>query len=77
MTYRKICIVGPGAIGGMMAVLMKNAGADVAALARPAKAAAIAANGLTLALADRTLTERMPASSEPQDLGLQDLVVVT
>lgn len=77
MTYRKICIVGPGAIGGMIAVLMKNAGADVSALARPAKAAAIQANGLTLALADRTITERMTASSDPRDLGLQDLVVVT
>ncbi len=77
MTYRKICIVGPGAIGGMMAVLMKEAGAEVTALARPAKAAAIQAQGLTLALADRTLTARMSASSDPRDLGLQDLVVVT
>src|SRR5687768_14456334 len=77
MDDRKICIVGPGAIGGMMAVLLKNAGAGVSALARPAKAAAITAKGLTLQLADRTLTERMPASSDPQDLGPQDLVVVT
>lgn len=77
MTYRKICIVGPGAIGGMIAVLMKNSGADVSALARPTKAAAIEAKGLTLALADRMLTERMAASSDPHDLGLQDLVVVT
>jgi 2-dehydropantoate 2-reductase len=77
MDDRKICIVGPGAIGGMMAVLLKNAGAGVSALARPVKAAAIRAKGLTLQLADRTLTERMPVSSDPQDLGPQDLVVVT
>lgn len=77
MGYRKICIVGPGAIGGMIAVMLKDAGADVSALARPAKAAAINANGLTLALQDRTLNARFPAASDPMDLGPQDLVVVT
>lgn len=77
MSYRKICIVGPGAIGGMMAVMLKRAGAEVSALARPAKAAAINANGLTLEYAGQTLHARLPASSEPKDLGPQDLVVVT
>jgi len=77
MDDRKICIVGPGAVGGMMAVLLKHSGADVSALARPPKAAAIKAKGLTLKLADKTLTEPMPASSDPKDLGVQDLVVVT
>lgn len=77
MTYRKICIVGPGAIGGMMAVMLKRAGAEVSALARPAKAAAIKAKGLTLQLADQTVNARLPASSDPNELGRQDLVVVT
>jgi 2-dehydropantoate 2-reductase len=77
MDYRKICIVGPGAIGGMMAVLLKRAGSDVSALARPAKAAAIKANGLTLQMAGETINVRMPASSDPKELGPQDLVVVT
>lgn len=77
MNIRKICIVGPGAIGGMMAVLLKHAGAEISALARPAKAAAINTNGLTLKLADRTITERFPASADPKELGPQDLVVVT
>ncbi|MGE3476727.1 MAG: ketopantoate reductase family protein [Rhodospirillaceae bacterium] len=77
MGYRKICIVGPGAIGGMMAVMLKEAGAEVSALARPAKIAAIKANGLTLALKDRTVNARFPAASDPKELGPQDLVVVT
>lgn len=77
MTYRKICIVGPGAIGGMMAVMLKRAGAEVSALARPAKAGAITEKGLTLQLADETVNARLPASADPSVLGVQDLVVVT
>lgn len=77
MDDRKICIVGPGAIGGMMAVLLKRAGAEVCALARPPKAAAIRANGLTLLMAGETMNVRLPVSADPKDLGAQDLVVVT
>lgn len=77
MAYKKICIVGPGAIGGMMAVMLKRAGAEVSTLARPAKAAAIAEKGLTLQLTDQTVTARIPAAADPSALGVQDLVVVT
>ena len=77
MEYRKICIVGPGAIGGMMAVLMARAGHDVCALARPAKAEAINSRGLTLVLAGETLHADIKASSNAADLGPQDLVIVT
>ena len=77
VTYRKICIVGPGAIGGMMAVMLKRAGADISALARPAKAAAIRDRGLTLQFGGEVLNAKMPAASNPGDLGRQDLVVVT
>jgi 2-dehydropantoate 2-reductase len=77
MDYRKVCVVGPGAIGGMMAVLLGAAGVEVAALARPAKAAAIRAKGLTLHKDGQAVTRRMNAASDPSDLGPQDLVVVT
>lgn len=77
MNYGRICIVGPGAIGGMMAVLMKRSGADVSALARPAKAAAIRANGLTVQLAAETVTARLPAAASAAELGRHDLVIVT
>ena len=77
MTIKKVCIVGPGAIGGMMAVMLKRAGAEVSALARPAKAAAITEKGLTLQLTGQTVNARMPASADPSALGVQDLVVVT
>lgn len=77
MSYRKVCIVGPGAIGGMMAVLLKRAGVEVSALARPPKVAAIKAKGLTLAMAGETMTVPVPAESDPKELGPQDLVIVT
>ncbi len=72
----KICIYGAGAIGGYMAVLMKRGGADVSLIARGAHLAAIKANGLTLRRGDEVLTERMPATSDARELGVQDYVIV-
>ncbi len=77
MTSRSVCIVGPGAIGGMMAVKLKRAGFDVSALARPAKVADIAAHGITLHDEGLAVTEMFKASADPAALGPHDLVVVT
>ena len=43
-----VAVVGPGAVGGALAVRMASTGEDVICIARPEAAAAIAANGLTL-----------------------------
>jgi len=75
--YRKICIVGPGAIGGMMAIMLERAGFEVSALARPKKAEAINARGITLLSDGNTLRGSPKASSDPVELGPQDLVIVT
>jgi 2-dehydropantoate 2-reductase len=75
--YRKVCIVGPGAIGGMMAVMLERAGFEVSALARPQKADAINARGITLLYEGETLKATPEASSDPAALGPQDIVVVT
>ncbi|HCX14591.1 MAG TPA: 2-dehydropantoate 2-reductase [Rhodospirillaceae bacterium] len=77
MNYRKVCVVGPGAIGGMMAVMLERAGFEVSALARPKKASAINSRGITLLYKGETLNARPKASSDPAELGLQDLVIVT
>lgn len=77
MSIRKICLVGPGAIGGMMAVHMLRAGYDVSTLARPAKAAEIRRKGLTLKDGGQTYVGQPKAASDPRELGPQDLVVVT
>ncbi len=72
----KVCIYGAGAIGGYMAVLMKQAGADVSLIARGAHLQAIRANGLTLLIGGEEKTATMPATSDPKELGPQDYVII-
>lgn len=43
-----IAVVGPGAVGGLLAALLHRSGHDVVAVARPQTAARIAAEGLTV-----------------------------
>jgi 2-dehydropantoate 2-reductase len=73
----KICIYGAGAIGGHVAVRLARAGHEVSVVARGAHLAAIQANGLTLDLAGERLTAKVAASDDGDDLGPQDLVIVT
>lgn len=74
----KVAIVGPGAIGGQIAVRLAMGGAEVSVLARGAHLAAIAANGITLHHTERgSLTAKLRASADPAALGRQDAVLVT
>jgi 2-dehydropantoate 2-reductase len=75
--YRRVCVVGPGAIGGMLAVLLERAGLEVSALARPARARRIAAHGITLLKDGNTVTARPRVASDAAELGPQDLVAIT
>lgn len=72
----KICIYGAGAIGGYMGVMLKRGGLDVSLVARGAHLEAIKAKGLTLVTKTETITEQMPASRDPRDLGRQDVVII-
>lgn len=72
----KICIYGAGAIGGYLGVLLKLGGADVSLIARGAHLAAIKENGLKLLIGDEEKCARMPATSDPAELGPQDYVIV-
>jgi 2-dehydropantoate 2-reductase len=72
----KICIYGAGAIGGYMAVCLKEGGADVSLVARGPHLEAIRAEGLKLLIDGKERVARMPASSNPEDLGPQDYVIV-
>src|SRR5262245_10096451 len=72
----KICIYGAGAIGGYMAVCLKEGGADVCLVARGSHLEAIRANGLKLRIDGRERTARMPAVADPKELGPQDYVIV-
>ena len=70
----RICIFGAGAIGGYLAAALYNAGADVSLVARGPHLEAILKNGLTFEKDGVTSTHHLPASSDPADLGLQDVV---
>ncbi|MGD9867491.1 MAG: 2-dehydropantoate 2-reductase [Hyphomicrobiales bacterium] len=72
----KICIYGAGAIGGYLGVLLKRGGADVSLIARGAHLEAIRKKGLALDMGGERLVEQLPASSDPEDLGEQDYVIV-
>ena len=73
----KICVYGAGAVGGYLAVVLAQAGADVSVVARGAHLAAIQRQGLRLLVAGDELHVELAATDEPARLGKQDVVLVT
>jgi 2-dehydropantoate 2-reductase len=73
----KICVYGPGAIGGHLAARLAKGGAEVSVIARGATLAAIRENGLTIRVADGDIQCRPRAAERAEELGPQDAVVVT
>ncbi|HVI76105.1 MAG TPA: 2-dehydropantoate 2-reductase [Anaeromyxobacteraceae bacterium] len=72
----KICVVGAGAIGGLVAVKLARAGEQVSVVARGGHLAAIRERGLTLVEDGRTDVVRLTATDRIAELGPQDLVVL-
>jgi 2-dehydropantoate 2-reductase len=74
----RICVVGAGAIGGVLAAGLGAAGADVCVLARGATLSAIRASGLRVesASGEEAVTVKLPASADGAELGEQDVVIV-
>jgi 2-dehydropantoate 2-reductase len=73
----RICIVGAGAIGGVMAArLAAVEEADVSMLARGAALAAIRDHGLRVSSAEGTITATVATSDDPTELGAQDFVII-
>ena len=73
----KVCVFGPGAIGGHLAARLAKGGADVSVVARGPHLAAIRRNGLTVRTTQGTLHARVHANDDPAALGPQDAVLVT
>ena len=73
----RICVFGAGAIGGYMGVKLAEAGADVSLVARGPHLAAMKSNGLRLVEETRETTVTPTASNDPEDLGVQDYIIVT
>jgi 2-dehydropantoate 2-reductase len=73
----KIAIFGAGAIGGYLAVKLKQAGADVTVIARGPHLAAMREKGLTLKSEGETTNVRLAATDKGEEAGHQDYVIVT
>jgi len=73
----RICVVGAGAIGGVIAArLAAVEAADVSVLARGAALSAVRDGGLRVSSPEGTITARVAASDDAAELGEQDFVVV-
>jgi 2-dehydropantoate 2-reductase len=73
----RICVVGAGAIGGLLAVRLAEAGDSVSVIARGPHLAAIRAEGLRLVGEDgRTAVARVAATDRIAEAGPQDLVIL-
>lgn len=73
----KICVIGAGGIGGLLAARLAQSGQDVIVIARGAHLRAIQANGLTLIEEDgRETASRVAATDKISEAGQQGLVIL-
>jgi 2-dehydropantoate 2-reductase len=73
----RIAVFGAGAIGGLLAVKLHQAGAQVSIVARGPHLAAIREKGLTLRSEGQTTTVSLPCTDNAAEAGPQDFVFVT
>lgn len=73
----KICIFGAGAIGGYLGAKLAAHGTNVSLVARGAHLDAMRTNGLRLIEETGETNVSVTASSDPQDLGEQDYLLIT
>jgi 2-dehydropantoate 2-reductase len=72
-----ICVVGAGAIGGLLAVKLAEQGENVTVVVRGPHLAAVRANGMKLSMGGTEQVARVAATDRIQDVGPQDLVILT
>ena len=73
----KVCVVGAGAIGGLLGVRIANTGQQVSLVARGPHLKAIRANGLKLIQGDETLVAKdLAATDDIAELPEQDIVLM-
>ena len=74
----KICVVGAGAIGGLLGARLAVAGEEISLVARGAHLEAIRARGLEVTMSDGAVVRAadIAATSDMRECGRQDLVVL-
>lgn len=73
----KICVYGAGVIGGILASACERAGHEVCVIARGAHLDAIRSRGLVIEAPGYKALTNPPASDNPAEFGVQDVVFVT
>ena len=73
----KICVVGAGGVGGLLAAVLRKSGADVSLLATERHVAAIRKNGLAVIAPDGRYSVEIRAERDPGAIGACDVVLVT
>lgn len=76
MAYERIAVVGAGAVGGVVAWHLADAGYDPTIVARPQTAATLNEKGLTLTGPGQSRTVPVRATSDAGKAGEHDLVLV-
>lgn len=72
----QFCIYGAGASGGHFAVKLARAGHDVSLIARGPHLEAMKARGLRMVGGPEPMEVKLKATSDPRDLGKQEVVIV-
>jgi 2-dehydropantoate 2-reductase len=72
----RVCVVGAGAVGGMIGARLAAAGTPTSAVARGETLTALQRNGWRLIEEDGEIAGPVRAAADPAELGPQDVVVV-
>lgn len=73
----KVCVVGAGGVGGLLAAVLRRAGVDVSLLVTERHLAAIRQKGLTLIGPDGQFNVNIQADTDARAIGPCDVVIVT
>lgn len=73
----KFCVFGAGAVGGFVGGMIARTDADVSLVARGNHLAALQADGLRIITPDDEFTVTPPATDDPTELGIQDVVFLS
>jgi 2-dehydropantoate 2-reductase len=73
----KVCVVGAGGVGGLLAAVLRRAGVDVSLLVTERHLTAIRRNGLALIAPGGRFSVEIQAELDPRAIGACDVVVVT
>jgi len=75
-SFKKVGVVGAGAIGGWIGQRLAAAGCEVSVVARGATLSAVQTHGLRVRQGEQELAAVVQACASPTELGVQDLVVI-